>query len=213
VSALARLGEWLVEPASAPTIPGQWGMTPPIPERERPVVAVVGLAPGCGATTLARALAAVLARWDHGGAAIVAASGKPAGSRLATRGAARLASRLGLAAQAVGRLCFTAQEFDPALARLAPVVFETSEPAADAQLTILVAPGDAEPALTELAARAHERPLTVVTQTADEARWQDRAFLLLPQSRTSVRLAAAGWEPRGAYAAAITRLAEQACEA
>jgi hypothetical protein len=173
----------------------------------------VGLAPGCGATTLARALAAVLARRDHGGTAIVAASTDLPGARLATRGATRLAARLGLAAQAAGRLCFTAQEFHPALAHLAPVVFETSEPAADAHLTLLIAPGDAEPALTELAARAHERPLTIATHTADQARWQDRAFLLLPQSRTSARLVAVGWEPRGAYAAAITRLAEQACDA
>jgi hypothetical protein len=213
VSALARLGEWLVEPASAPTFPDQGRISPLTPERDRPVVAVVALAPGCGGTTLARALAAVLARQDHGGAAIVAASDAPAGSRLATRGATRLAARLGLAAHASGRLCFTAQEFHPALARLAPVVFETTAPAPRAQLTILIAPGDGEPALTELAARAHTKPLTIATHTADQARWQDRAFLLLPQSRTSARLAAAGWEPRGAYAAAVARLAEAACAA
>jgi hypothetical protein len=210
MSALARLGEWLVEPVSAPPFPDSARTTS---TGDRPVVAVVGLAPGCGATTLARALAAVLARRDHGGTAIVAASSAPPGARLATRGAARLAARLGLAAHASGRLCLTAQEFDPALAQLAPVVFETSELAPQARLTILVAPGDAEPALTELAARAHTKPLTVATHTADRTRWQDRAFLVLPQSRVSTRLAAAGWEPRGAYAAAVRRLAEQACEA
>ena len=209
MSTLARLGEWLVEPA--PAFPDQCGTTPPIQEGERPVVAVVALGHGCGATTLARALAAVLARRDHGGAAIVAGSEAPPGARLATRGATRLAARLGLAARASGRLCLTAQQFDPALSHLAPVVFETLSPAPQAHLTLLVAPGDAEPALTDLAARAHTKPLTVATHTADQSRWQDRAFLLLPQSRVSARLAAAGWEPRGPYAAAVHRLAEAAC--
>lgn len=209
MTALARIGAWLVEPA--PTFPNQGRISTLTPERDRPVVAVVSLAPGCGATTLACALATVLARRDHGGAAIVAATEAQPGARLATRGATRLAMRLGLAAHASGRLCFTAQEFDPALARLAPVVFETTAPASDAQLTLLVAPGEAEPALTELAAGPHTNPLTVATRTADQARWEDRAFLLLPQSKVSARLAAAGWEPRGQYAAAVARLAEAAC--
>lgn len=209
MTALARIGAWLVEPA--PRFPNQGRISTLTPERDRPVVAVVSLAPGCGATTLARALATVLARRDHGGVAIVAASQPSPGARLATRGAARLAAGLGLAAHAAGRLCFTSQQFDPALAHLAPVVFETSAPAPDAHLTLLLAPGDAEPALTELAARVHANPLTVASHTADHDRWGDRAFLVLPQSKVSARLAAVGWEPRGRYAAAVTQLVEAAC--
>jgi hypothetical protein len=57
VSALAQLGAWLLEP-----LPERTAAAPPV---ERPLVAVVGLAPGCGTTTVARALAARLAARDR----------------------------------------------------------------------------------------------------------------------------------------------------
>jgi hypothetical protein len=216
VNALDRIGRWLVEPAPAPTFPD----SPPAVSQEhvrpaRPVVAVVGLAPGCGATTLTRALAAALARRDHTGAAIVAGAGQAAGSKLSTRGAARLAARFSFSAQAAGRLCLTSHDLDPAFAELAPVVGEVAAPAAGAHLTILVAPAAVEPALAELAARNHAQtgrePLTVVSGVADSARWEERAFAVLPRSRVDARLAAAGWGPRGTLAAAVARLAD-ACE-
>jgi hypothetical protein len=184
----------------------------------RPVVAVVGLAPGCGTTTLARALGATLARRDHSGAAIVANPSHTPGSNLSARSAARLAALVasgGAPARAAGRLCITSAADYAALAQLAPLVLDL--PPGEhpdlmaAQLTILVAPGDSEPALAELAASAYSRTLTVVSRASDPERWHGRAFLLLPQSRLGARHAAAGWEPRGALGDAVGRLAEAAC--
>jgi hypothetical protein len=186
----------------------------------RAIVAIVGLAPACGATTLARALAATLARRDHSGTAIVAGTDESVGSQLAARGAARLAGRLGSPARAAGRLCLTRPDHEAVLAGLAPLVLDLapdSEPVSRAHLTILVAPGDSEPALAELAVRrlAHggTPPLIVVSGASDDSRWHDRAFLLLPRSRIGARLAAAGWEPRGAYGAAVARIADSCEEA
>jgi hypothetical protein len=242
MSVLARFGAWLVEPAAPETRPTflDWGRPAPTePEREahlpsspaavhaRPVVAVVGLAPGCGTTTLARALAATLARRDHGGTAIVASTRHSAGSNLSARSAARLAALIaaaGAPSRAAGHLCLTSGGDYGALAQLAPLVLDLPPDAppdtAAAQLTILVAPGHSEPALAELASRTlaqgGREPLTVVTRATDPDRWQGRAFLLLPQSRIGARHAAAGWQPRAALGAAVQRLAgaceEAACE-
>jgi hypothetical protein len=218
VNVLDRVGRWLVEPPPVPALLDSHARVSMSQERvrpARPVVAVVGLAPGCGATTLTRALAAALARRDHTGAAIVAGAGQAPASKLSTRGAARLAARFSFSAQAAGRLCLISHDLDPAFADLAPVIGEVAEPAAGAHLTILVAPGALEPALAELAARNYAQtgrePLTVVTGVADSARWEERAFAFLPRSRVDARLAAAGWEPRGALAAAVARLVD-ACE-
>lgn len=185
----------------------------PVPLPARPVIAVVGLAPGCGATTFARALAATLARRDHSGAAIVASAHEAVGSYLATRSATRLATRQS-GARAAGRLCLTSLDAAAQLAQLAPLVLDL--PSADtthaalARVAILIAPGDAEPALAELAAQTLDA-ITVVTSTDDPSRWEGRAFLILPRSRLGARRAAAGWEPRGAFGAAVARVAD-ACE-
>lgn len=192
----------------------------------RPVVAIVGLAPGCGATTLARALAATLARRDHSGAAVVASLEEPVGSNLSTRPATRLASRLASShssARAGGRLCLIAAA-DPAalagsIAPLAPLVLDLppsgAAAASLAHLAIVVADGDAEPALAELAATTltagPTQALTVLGGTDDQRRWDQRAFLVLPRSRVGARLASAGWEPRGAFGVAVARIAD-ACE-
>src|SRR2546423_8679176 len=61
-TALARAEAWLLEPpepASAVVVP----------DAPRPIVTVRGLAPRCGASTVARGLAAVLAMADPRGAA------------------------------------------------------------------------------------------------------------------------------------------------
>jgi hypothetical protein len=238
---LARVADWLVEPAPeartvldcvAPGHTKQEGEEPqappalPLPSpaavNARPIVAVIGLAAGCGTTTLARALAANLARRDHSGASIVASPEPDAGANLAVRSAARLAARVnagGSTARAAGRLCITNADQPEALVRLAPVVLDLppgEHPQIErAHLTVLVAPGDAEPALAELAARNLKRtgrePITVVTRAADPERWQRRAFLLLPASPVGARLAFAGWEARGPLGAAIGRIAD-ACE-
>jgi hypothetical protein len=169
-------------------------------------VAVVGLAPRCGATTVALALAAALARRDHAGAAVVVATGEAAGSALALPAASRLARRLGAAAR--GRLCITSAERP---AHMAPVVLDGVATSLLPNATVLVAHGDSEPALAQLAAQALAKPITVVNRAAHPERWNKRAFAHLPHSRTAAWLAAAGWEPRGAFGAAIDKLAD-ACE-
>ena len=175
-----------------------------------PLIAVVGLAPGCGATTLARALAATLARKNHTGAAIVASPNEPTGSSLSTRPASRLATRVN--ARAAGRLCLTRSDDLGSIPRLAPVVADlpATATARQADATVLIAPGDSEPALAELAAKTLNA-LTVVTRSDDPSRWARRALLVLPHSRVGAHLANAGWEPRGTFGAAVARIAE-ACE-
>lgn len=219
--------DWLIEPAPAPTFLDRGHSATPKQERAeaildcgdtvptkqdrssraRPVVAVVGLLPGCGATTLARGLAATLARRDHSGTAIVAGTHEPAGSTLSLPAAVRLVGRLGSPARAAGRLCLTT---NAGAQGLAPLVLDGA-PAEAAHLTVLIAPADAEPSLAELAAHTHNAHFTVVNGSNDG--WHERAFLSLPQSTIGARLANAGWEPPGALGRAIARLADAAEEA
>lgn len=218
MSRLEAALSWLVEPPPSPATVRDFGSpATKIVERAAaiprpPVIAVVGLTRGCGASTVARALAALLARRDHSGAAIVVGSVEPSGSALAVPAASRLAKRVDGAAR--GRLCITGAEPSADLARLAPLVLDVAHgslPSLPVGLTILVVPGGAEPALAELAAKALDKPLTVVTRADDLDRWEARAFAHVPDSRSAAWLAAAGWGPRGAFGAAITKIAD-ACE-
>jgi hypothetical protein len=228
--AFARAAAWLVEPEREQGTVGTFGSPAtqkaererpaelhllPAPVEASPLVAVVGLAPGCGATTVARALAATLARRSHSGAAIVAGPGQPLGSRLATRPASRLANRLasiGRTARPMGRLCLT--PLDAPIPRIGAVVLDLpgggAAVAAAAQQVFLVAPGDAEPALADLAAQSLGAR-TVVVSPDEPSRWEGRALVTVPRSRLGARVAAAGWEPRGAFGRAIARIAD-ACE-
>ena len=67
---------------------------PPFVQGARPLVAVFGLAGGCGATVVARAVAAELAARDASGTAAVACESRPGGLPLATKAASRLARAL-----------------------------------------------------------------------------------------------------------------------
>jgi hypothetical protein len=101
---LARAEAWLLEPAAPQASPRPLVLPP------RPVVAVVGLRPGCGTTTVSRALAASLASHDPVGAAVVAGSDAVPPFAPAVRAASRLAAQLGSSggsATAAGRLCLT----------------------------------------------------------------------------------------------------------
>ena len=77
-TALARAEAWLLEPPE----PTAAGPAPGPPAR--PVVAVRGLARGCGASAVARALAVVLAREDPSGASAIGGCAGGGGPRLAT---------------------------------------------------------------------------------------------------------------------------------
>ena len=211
---------WPVTAADEASLPAT---APPAPAR--PVVAVVGLAPRCGTTTVARWVATVLAARDPDGAAIVATAAPRGTGAVRTRGAARLARRLGArsigGARAAGRLCLVeSADHSPltlAATYLAPVVIDAGHGTpAEAALSVadhvlLVASPSVEPALGELVAqsvaRAAPEPSVVLNRAQEDMRWDGRADVVLPESRLSARRAGAGWEARGAVGAAVAELA------
>ena len=223
-SALTAAAGWLVEPAD-PVEGSSYGCQIPA---ERVVVAVVGLAPGCGATAVARGLGAELAARDEDGACVVTtakaggvvALGLPAAGRLSRS----LAGVPGVAARACGRLCLAECCDSAALAGAvlyeAPLVLDVASPqeawvaAALADSVILVAAPRVEPALAAVVADSLSRgagaPLVVLNRVAvgEDHRWSGRAGFELPESRMGAQLALAGREPRGELGRAIARLAD-----
>jgi hypothetical protein len=227
-AALAAAGAWLLDPARP--APAQ---TLTAPAALRPVVAVFGLARGCGATVVSRALAAELARRDGLGAAAVACDSKAAGIPLATPAAARLARALaqviGVDTRPVGRLCLIG-DADGGLVvdsarHVAPLVLDSGAtslggaPAALADEVVVVATPAVEPALAGVAAdclgRLDREPIVVLNRTppprAEPAAWAGRAAHVLPESRMGAQLALGGREPRGSLGRAIAALADR-CE-
>ena len=229
--ALAAAGSFLLEPA----VP-QPDTLPEAPSALRPVVAVFGLARGCGVTMVSRALAVELAGRDAAGAAAVHCDARAAGIPLATHAAARLAKALadvpGADTRAVGRLCLVAGAERDALAdcarHYAPLVLDTGSaslggaPAAVADTVIVVATAPTEPALASVAVECLGRlgcePIVVLNRTpaggADESAsaWENRAARRLPESRMGAQLALGGRETRGELGRAIADLADL-CEA
>lgn len=224
-AALAAAGAWLLEPAepareavvSAPALP-------------RPVVAVFGLARGCGATVVARALAAELASRDSHGAAAVHCEARPTGIPLATHAASRLARQLaevpGAEARAVGRLCLVGGAEPFALTdtarHVAPLVLDAGASglggvlAAVADRVVVVGGPSTEPALAGVAAQCLARlghePIVVRNRVrAPTTGGPAHAAHFLPDSRMGSQLALGGREPRGELGQAIAELAE-CCE-
>jgi hypothetical protein len=176
-NALAAAGAWLLEPAEPARERVVSAHAPP-----RPVVAVFGLAGGCGATVVARALAAELASRDVQGAAAVHCEARAAGIPLATQAASRLARQLaevpGAETRAVGRLCLVGGAEHGAVAdtarHFAPLVLDAGStslggvPAALADAVVLVGSPAIEPALATVAAdclaRVGHEPIVVLTR-------------------------------------------------
>jgi hypothetical protein len=218
LTAVAACAErWLLEPAEP---------RPRAVEPEpgvRPVVAVIGLAPRCGATTLARALAIELARRDRGGTALVSAGTRMAGTPLATAAARRLARALppGSGA-AAGRLCLI-DPAEPALRELAlsrpvPLVLDVGHgeppevPLALADGAVLVATPSVEPALADVVAaslsRDGETPRVVLNRAVEPGAWVGRDVLAVRETRLAARLALAGRDPTPGLARPIAELAD-----
>jgi hypothetical protein len=165
-TALAAAGAWLLEPAEPRREP-QAAPAGPL----RPVIAVFGLARGCGVTVVARALAAELATRDADGAAAVHCNARAAGIPLATQAAAQLARTLrdvpGADTRAVGRLCLVGGAERTALVdsarHFAPLVLDAGSaalggvPAALADRVVVVATPSVEPALAGVAAACLDR--------------------------------------------------------
>ena len=200
----------------------------PIPDVSpppRPVVAVVGLAPRCGASTVARWVAAALAARDPEGAAIVSTVAPRGAGALRTPGAARLARGLGARSlepvRAAGRLCLVDSEVHSPLSiaatYLAPLVLDVGHGVPpDAALSVadhvlLVASPEVEPALAEVVAQSIARsapePTVVLDRALEDARWDARADVVLPESRLAARRAASGREARGEIGVAVSELA------
>jgi hypothetical protein len=224
--ALAAAGSFLLEPAAPqPDPPSE------APPGLRPVVAVFGLARGCGVTVVSRALAVELASRDAAGTAAVHCDARAAGIPLATHAAARLAKQLadvpGADTRAVGRLCLVAGADGAALAdtarHFAPLVLDAGSaslggaPAALADRVVILAKPSTEPALASVAVECLGRlgwepivALRTPTGYADEPSpsWDTRAALHLPESRMGAQLALGGRETRGELGRAVAELAD-----
>ena len=219
-AAMVRAGALLLEPRQSQPAP------PVAPVRSRPVIAVVGLAPQCGSTTVARALAAELAGRDPAGAAAVCGTDLGGPVALAASAAGRLSRALEPFAEegprTVGRLSLVGAGDPAPLAAasryVAPLVLDVThgEPAgravALADHVVLVAGAGLEPALAEVVAaslaRVGPEPVIAAARVVEGGPWERRGVLLLPESRAGARLAAAGREPRGALGAAVAELAD-----
>jgi hypothetical protein len=175
--AVGAAGAWLIEPAAPAAEPVRVA-----PARPRPVIAVFGLARGCGVTVTARALAVELARRDPNGAAAVHCDARAAGIPLATPAAGRLARALaqlpGIDTRAVGRLCLVGGGEPAAVSQatreLAPLVLDAGSAvlggalAAVADRVLLVARPSIEPSLgcvgADCLARLGHAPLLVLNR-------------------------------------------------
>jgi hypothetical protein len=165
-------------------------------EVARPVIAVAGLAPRCGTTTVARALGAVLALRDPDGAAIVTSEvaapggGVLLGTAAATRLARVVERSLVARTRAVGRLSLTecaiadSAQLTELTRDLAPLVIDVADPgqaslaASLADAVVLVGAPDVEPALAAVLSdslrRVGPEPIAVLNRDRASAYGPDR---------------------------------------
>ena len=219
--ALARAEAWLVEPVEAreePRLTVAAGL--------RPVVAVFGLARGCGATVVARALAVELAGRDRDGAATVSVPDGASAPALASGAAGRLSKALddvpGCSTRASGSLCLVAGADTLRLVdtarHFAPLVLdEGGGPvggvgASAADHLVLIGSPAVDPALAAVAGACLRRlgtePIVVLNRAREPGGWESSAAVVLPESRLAARLALAGREPPGDLGATIAELAD-----
>ncbi len=222
---LAWLQELFIEPV-APRAPVAHGPSPATtfdPEGDIEAV-VVGLSGRCGATTVAKGLALVLAGAAGRSANLVS---------LGTGSDDGASSSLGpLRVWRVPRALTDPTEvaqYGAVVARIAggrgmgtlPTATVWDIPASEASAgaeamrevgtVIAVARGDSDPVLSELAvgmlADRHERVLLVGNRVASPDDWAERASVCLPESRLAARLIGRGRFPGSALADPLHRLA------
>jgi hypothetical protein len=232
-NAAAAVESFFLEDAGAALAPASDSVEP---LHRRPVIAVFGLARRCGATVIARALAAELAARDSGGAATVWCDATPAGvplathaaSRLATHAASRLARVLedlpGVIAGPAGRLCLVGAGGSAGLVdtgRLvdtahhhAPVVIDAGSeavggaPVSLADRTVIVTTRDVEPALARVASDCVARIGAAPVVVVNRAPHDQPGLFALPNSPLGARLALGGREARGELGRAIGELVD-----
>ena len=215
-TAAAALESFFLEPVAPPASEGGE------PLELRPVVSVFGIACRCGATVVARALAAELALRDPGGAAAVVCGARPAGIPLATHAATRLARVLedvpASLPRAVGRLCLVGEADPLRLADTArhhaPLVFDAGSeglggvPASVADRAVIVTTQAIEPALARVGAECVARVGVTPVVVLNRAPHDQHGLFALPNSTMGARLALGGREARGALGRAIGELAD-----
>ncbi len=216
-SAAAAVESFLLEPAVP--LPASDAAEP---VERRPVVCVFGLAGGCGATVVARALAAELAVRDPGGTAAVHCDARPVGIPLATHAATRLARVLEdlprADPRAVGRLCLVGGA-DPlrvadTARHHAPLVIDAGSdalggaPASLADRTVIVTTQTIEPALVRVAADCIARVAPTPVVVLNRAPHDQPGLFALPNSPLGARLALGGREARGELGRAIAELVD-----
>ena len=189
------------------------------------MVAVLGLAPGIGTSTIARAVAARLAAFDPCRAAVLHTADPPRGLS-ASAAAACLARSIATGGcervRAAGRLCTVAagEPLAPlAAARPAPVVadLEHGKPAegaiALADHVVLVAAPRVETALVGAVAASLRgcgaSASTVLNRMIEEPPPELAAALVVPDSRLAAQLTLTCREPRGVLAEIAAELAER----
>jgi hypothetical protein len=214
--AAAALESFFLEPVAPPA--SEAGRPPEL----RPVVCVFGIASGCGATVVARALAAELALRDPGGAAAVSCDARPGGIPLATHGATRLARVLadlpGSFPRAAGRLCLVGGADPLRLADTArhhaPLVIDAGSealggaPASVADRTVIVMTHAIEPALARVGAECVASVGAAPVVVLNRASRDQPGLFALPNSPMGARLALGGREARGALGRATGELAD-----
>jgi hypothetical protein len=196
---------------------------PPAEPPPQPVVVVRGLARGCGASAVARALAATLARDDPAGTAVLVGGPGGAGPRIAVPAAIRTARALAQAgydgARASGRVCLVSDA--GALAAVVgmgagPTVVDVAHasPPAEglghADVAVLVATPEVEAALvaaveSSLAVAGHR--VEVVPNRVEPQDLPAAGPLAIGDSRLAAQLALACREPRGPFAKPMAELA------
>jgi hypothetical protein len=193
------------------------------------VVAVVPLVGRCGTTTVARGVGALLAARHDSGAAIVSGSTDNLAFSMPSPVAARLTRSVGEQVDAVprvgGRLCLL--DCDARIARAqalrheVPLVIDVShgsdpsEAASLADVTVLVAAGETQPALAAVVgaslARSGPEPLLVVSRasTQEDDLWADRPVHRLVDAKFASRIALAGREAPGVLGDALGELVDR----
>ena len=197
---------------------------------EHPVVAVLGVAPGSGATTVARGRAVALAGDAATGLACV--NGRPPrpGAGLPSRAADRMARALagagGGSAGSAGRLCIVDAADVPGLAQAArlelPLVLDAGRgpaaraAAALADRVVLVATPATEPALASLLGdslgRIRQDFVVAVNRASDQDEWGGAPAAAVPQSRIGAALARSGRPAPGSFGRAMSALAAMCSE-
>jgi hypothetical protein len=213
---LQRVGAYLLEPPPQ-SAPPEIEIRTREPAPARADVLVLGLTRRCGVSTLARGLAAQLgAGGAQGHVVTLRAPGDGSSRGHASRGG-------GYVWDLPGGLHDPAEvaEYGRLVGRLAGgsgVVWDV--PATELQrvrelepsLTVLVVPGQSQPALAELVAETlRERLpelLVVANRVRSSERWSGLAAICVPDSRLGALLAARGRRPGGRMGEALARLAE-----